>query len=161
MIHKEIVLKSFPTQPMHTPHLPTQPCDPFPLDELQHHMLLFFICEWFLMFWAASNIYHWWGEGSWQSQGEYRCSMLVPLFYRMVGGWVYTIKLSKAHFLNLSKPALTSTPMDRNPQVAPQFTELRVASTPVALDGDPNWTESEVWSQNTIYYIDNIVRNLL
>jgi hypothetical protein len=32
---------------------------------------------------------------SWQSQGEYLISMLVSLFYRMVGGWVYTMKLSE------------------------------------------------------------------
>jgi hypothetical protein len=86
--------------------------------------------------------------------------MLVSSFYRMVGGWVYTIKAFQAHFLNLCEPALTTTPMDRNPQVAPIYrTQSSHHTSSIGWGSQLNWKWGLEW--NTIYCTDNIVRNLL
>ncbi len=157
MVHKEIVLKSFPPNPC--THLPTQPCDPFPLDEL-HHM--FFNCEWFLMFWAAaSNTLMRWRRRSWQSQGEYLISMLVSLFYRMVGWWVYILWSFPSSFLELQ---WTSTHQHTNGQKPSSDPNLQTSEQP-AHTSSVGWGSQLNWEwgldSNTIYCTDNIVRNLL
>jgi hypothetical protein len=66
----------------------------------------------------------------------------------------------RAHFLNLGEPALTSTPMDRNPQEGPIYSPQSSQHTSsVGWGSQLNWE----WGleSNTIYCTDNVVRNLL
>jgi hypothetical protein len=90
----------------------------------------------------------------------------VPMFHAGFfllpnGRWVgLYYQAFQAHFLNLGEPALTSTPMDRNPQVVPIYrTQSSHHTSSIGWGSQLNWKRGLEW--NTIYCTDNIVRNLL
>lgn len=88
--------------------------------------------------------------------------MLVSLFYRMVGGWVgLYYQAFQAHFLNLGELALTSTPMDRNPQVAPNLQNSEQPAHQFRWMGIPTELRVRFGVKHNILYRHNIVRNLL
>ncbi len=124
-------------------------------------IICFFICEWFLNLLSSLPI-HWWGEGVGtvrKSQGEYLISILVSLFYRMVGRWVYTIKLSK--LIRWNQHSLTSTPMDRNPQVAPHLQNSEQPAHQFRWTGIPTELRVRFGVKHNILYRQYLVRNLL
>jgi hypothetical protein len=89
MIHKGNSVEIIPTQPMHTP-----PTDPTMWSFSSWWVAASYVV---LHLWMIPNVL-----SSFQCTDEEkelaesgRVPMLFSLFYRMVGRWVYTIKLSK------------------------------------------------------------------
>ncbi len=147
---------------------PPNPCTPPPTDPTMWSFSSWWVASYVVLhLWMIPNVLssfpiHWWGEGSWQSQGE---STYVPCWFLCftewsVGGSIH-YQAFQAHFLNLSQTSTHQHTNGQKPSSGPNLQNSEQPAHQFRWMGIPTEWRVRFGVKHYILYRHNIVRNLL